>query len=247
MWMLPMFRKNTLLPSSGYKQNSIFTLHYIRHTSQCPLFVRLDLSGPPPSPATPPFTTWLASPPCDTTCWTPTRHRVCVVANNTPGSHVTSTLLFAALCMMADWQTADRRSILGPCTCIGILTRHTATQALDTLSSRHVSSCDISSCSWFVRGDLSLNSMAQIHTSVNLLTSRDLAWSSGRLTCQHASQISAVTFRETWRTCLALFRRYQLFPELEEMLIEKVRQLTFLYVTKSPDYTSIRKPTHWKG
>ena len=47
-------------------------------------------------------------------------------------------------------------------------------------------------CSWDVRGDLTLNSMALIHTSVTLLTSRDLAWSSGRLTCQHASQISAV-------------------------------------------------------
>ena len=34
--------------------------------------------------------------------------------------------------------------------------------------------------------------MAQIHTSVTLLTLRDLARSSGRLTCQHASQISAV-------------------------------------------------------
>jgi len=31
-----------------------------------------------------------------------------------------------------------------------------------------------------------------IHTSVTLLTSRDLAWSSGGLTCQQASQISAV-------------------------------------------------------
>jgi len=34
--------------------------------------------------------------------------------------------------------------------------------------------------------------MVQIHISVAPLTSRDLAWSSGRLTCQHASQISAV-------------------------------------------------------
>jgi len=34
--------------------------------------------------------------------------------------------------------------------------------------------------------------MAQIHTSLTLLTSRDLTWSSGRLTCQHASQISTV-------------------------------------------------------
>jgi hypothetical protein len=27
-----------------------------------------------------------------------------------------------------------------------------------------------------------------------------------------------------------------MFPEMEEMLIEKVRQRTFLYDTKSPDY-----------
>jgi hypothetical protein len=47
-------------------------------------------------------------------------------------------------------------------------------------------------CSWDVRGGLTLNSMAQIHTSVNLLTSRDLTWSSGRLTYQHASHISVV-------------------------------------------------------
>jgi hypothetical protein len=47
-------------------------------------------------------------------------------------------------------------------------------------------------CSWDARGHLTLNSLAQIQTSVTLLTSRDLAWSSGRLTCQHASQISAV-------------------------------------------------------
>jgi hypothetical protein len=47
-------------------------------------------------------------------------------------------------------------------------------------------------CSWDVRGDLTLNSMAQIHTSVTLLTSRDLTWSSGWLTRQHASHISVV-------------------------------------------------------
>ena len=72
-------------------------------------------------------------------------------------------------------------------------------KAGDTLSPRHVSSCDINACSWDVRGDLTLNCMALIHTSVTLIMSRDLAWSSGRLTCQHASQISAVahTFRET--------------------------------------------------
>ena len=47
----------------------------------------------------------------------------------------------------------------------------------------------------------------QIHTSVTLLTSRDL-------TCQHASHISVVTHISwdvtTWPTCRVLFRRYQL-------------------------------------
>ena len=61
-----------------------------------------------------------------------------------------------------------------------------------TISSRHVSSCDVNACNWDVRGDLTLNSMAYIHTSVTLITSRYLAWNSGRLTCQHASQISGV-------------------------------------------------------
>jgi len=36
--------------------------------------------------------------------------------------------------------------------------------------------------------------------------------------------------------CLVLFRHYQLFPEMEGILIEKVHQRTFLYDTKSPDY-----------
>jgi hypothetical protein len=65
-------------------------------------------------------------------------------------------------------------------------------KAGDTLFSRHVGSCDVNACRWDVRGDVTLNSIAQIHTSVTLLTSRDLAWSSGRLTCQDASQIPAV-------------------------------------------------------
>jgi len=36
--------------------------------------------------------------------------------------------------------------------------------------------------------------MVQIHTSVTLLTSRDLTWSSGRHTCQHASRSTPSTF-----------------------------------------------------
>jgi hypothetical protein len=103
-------------------------------------------------------------------------------------------------------------------------------KAGDTVSSRHVSSCDVIACSCDVRGDLTLNSTAQIHTSVTLLTSRDLAWSSGRLTCR------------------ALIRRYQLFPEMEEMLIGKVRQRTFLYDTKLPNDRDQRmRANAWEG
>jgi hypothetical protein len=44
------------------------------------------------------------------------------------------------------------------------------------------------------------------------------------------------TFRETWRTCRVLFNIVtSYFREMEEMLIEKVRQRTFLCDTKSPD------------
>jgi hypothetical protein len=45
-----------------------------------------------------------------------------------------------------------------------------------------------------------------------------------------------------------LFRRYQLFPETEEMLIEKVRQRTFLYDTKLPDYRDQHMRANvWEG
>jgi len=106
-------------------------------------------------------------------------------------------------------------------------------KAGDTLSSRHVRSCDVNACSWDGRGDLTLNSMVQIHTSVTLLTSRNLAWSSGRLTCQNASQISAVA-HVSWDVTYVSSALQTLFPEMEKMLIEKVRQRTFLWhqVTK---------------
>jgi len=129
------------------------------------------------------------------------------------------------------------------------MTLHLLIMPGDTLSSRHVSSCDVHAYSWDVRGDLELNSMAQIHTSVTLLTLRDLAWSSGRLTCQHASQISAVAHM-SWDVtmCRALFRLYQLFSEMEETLIEKVSQRTFLYDTKSPDYRDqYMRANAWEG
>jgi len=69
-------------------------------------------------------------------------------------------------------------------------------------------------CSWDVRGDLTLNSMVQIHTSVTLLTSRDLTWSSGRSRASTPlTFLLSHTFRETWPKCRVLFRRYQLFAE----------------------------------
>jgi hypothetical protein len=66
-------------------------------------------------------------------------------------------------------------------------------------------------CSWDVRGDFTLNSMAQIHTSVTLLTTRDLTRRKQsdrsvnlrrRIQCQIASyiQTARVTSHElTWR------------------------------------------------
>jgi hypothetical protein len=55
-------------------------------------------------------------------------------------------------------------------------------------------------------------------------------------------------FVETWRTCRALFKSYQLFPETEEILTEKVRQWTFLYDTRSPDYRDQNvRANAWEG
>jgi hypothetical protein len=64
----------------------------------------------------------------------------------------------------------------------------------------------------------------------------------------HLKFLLSYTFRETWRTCRALFRRYQLFPEMGEMLTEKGRQPTFLYDTKQPDYRDLHMRANvWEG
>jgi len=96
----------------------------------------------------------------------------------------------------------------------------------------------------------SLNSMAQIHTSVTPLTSSDLTWSPGRLTRQHASHISVahiswdVTYVSSAHHCC------RLFAEMEEMLVEKMRQRTFSYDTKAGDtlssrHVSVQPGTHY--
>jgi hypothetical protein len=61
-------------------------------------------------------------------------------------------------------------------------------KAGDTLSSRHVSSCDVTSAVGIFHIEL-WRILTHLST---LLTSRDLTWSSVRLTYQHASQISVV-------------------------------------------------------
>jgi hypothetical protein len=60
----------------------------------------------------------------------------------------------------------------------------------NTLSSRHVSSCDVTSAV----GIFNIEFWRRLTLLSTLLTSRDLTWSSGRLTCQHehASHISVV-------------------------------------------------------
>jgi hypothetical protein len=126
---------------------------------------------------------------------------------------------------------------------------HNDSRAGDTLSSRHTSSCDINACSWYVRGNLTLNSLAQIHTSVTLLTSRDLVWSSGRLMCQHASQIFAVV-HISWDMTYVL-SALQTLPVVSRNggnAYWKVHQWAFLYDTKSPEYTDQHmRANTWEG
>ena len=106
-------------------------------------------------------------------------------------------------------------------------------------------------CSWDVRGDLTLNSMAQIHTSVTLLTSRNLAWSSSRLKCQaHLSHFCCRTHfvRRDVRVEHSSDVVTSFFPEMEEILIEKVCQQNFLYATKSLDYIDQHmRANAWEG
>jgi hypothetical protein len=58
----------------------------------------------------------------------------------------------------------------------------------DALSSHHVSSCDVTSAD----GIFNIEFWRRLTLLSTLLTSHDLTWSSGRLTCQHTSQISVV-------------------------------------------------------
>jgi hypothetical protein len=104
-------------------------------------------------------------------------------------------------------------------------------------------------CSWVVRGYLTLNCMAQIHTSLTLLTLRDLAWSSGRLTCQHVSQISAVAQISWDVTCAS--SSLQTLPVVSGNggnADWKVLQRTFLYDTKASDYRDHdMRANAWEG
>jgi hypothetical protein len=75
-------------------------------------------------------------------------------------------------------------------------------KAGDTLSSRHVSSCDFNACcSWDVRGDLTSNSMVQIHRFTILSLCLRHVISRGALVGSRASTplkfLLSHTFRET--------------------------------------------------
>ena len=105
-------------------------------------------------------------------------------------------------------------------------------------------------CGWDVRGVLTLNSMVQIHTSVTLLTKRDLAWSSGRLTCQHASQISAVA-HISWDVTY-VSSALQTLPVVSRnggnAYQKKCANGLFLYDTKSSDYRDHHmRANAWEG
>jgi len=123
-------------------------------------------------------------------------------------------------------------------------------KAGDKLSSRHVSSRDIKAYSWDGRGDLTLNSVALIRTSGTLLTSHDLAWITGRLTCQHASEISAVA-HISWDVTYvssALQTLPAVSRNVKKCLLKKCANGPF-YTTPSHQIIeiSIWEPTHGKG
>ena len=123
-------------------------------------------------------------------------------------------------------------------------------KAGDTLSSRHVSSYDVNACSWDVRDDLTLNSMVQIDTSVTLLTSRDLAWSSGRLKCQQ--RLSNFCCRTHFVKRDVRFERSSdvtsCFQKWRKCLLKKCANWPF-YMTPSHQIIemSIWEPTHGNG
>jgi hypothetical protein len=64
----------------------------------------------------------------------------------------------------------------------------------DTLSSRHVSSCYVNTCSWDVRGDLTLNYMAQINTLRHVISGGSLVGSRANTPLKF---LLTHTFRET--------------------------------------------------
>jgi hypothetical protein len=74
------------------------------------------------------------------------------------------------------------------CVCLYACVIGCNTKAGDTPSSRHVSSRDVTSAV----GLFNIEFWRRLSLLSTLLTSNDLTWCFGRLTCQHASQISVV-------------------------------------------------------
>jgi len=106
--------------------------------------------------------------------------------------------------------------------------------AEDKLSSRRVSSCDVTRAVGIGRGDVTLNSVAQIHTLPPL--------------CLRHVISAHVPARLSNFYCHTHFVRRDVRVEMEEMLTEKVRQRTFSCDTKSPDYTEQHmRANAWEG
>ena len=117
------------------------------------------------------------------------------------------------------------------------------------LNSSHVSSCDVNACSWDVRGDLTLNSMAQIHTSVTAY----VMWSRVELWSAH------VPVRLSNFCCLTHFVRRDVRVERSSDVIscfQKWRKCLWKKYANGPFYMtpshqiieiSIWEPTHGKG
>ena len=118
-----------------------------------------------------------------------------------------------------------------------------------TLSSRHVSLCDVNACSWDVRGDLTLNSKAQIHTSVTAY----VTWSWVELWSTHVpARLSNFCCRTHFvRRDVCVERSSDVtscFQKWRKCLLKKCANRPF-YITPSHQIIeiSIWEPTHGKG
>jgi hypothetical protein len=119
----------------------------------------------------------------------------------------------------------------------------------DTLFPHHVSSCDVNACSWDVGGDLTLNSMAQIHTC----HSAYVTWSRMELWSTHVpARLSNFCCRTHFMRCDVRVKRSSYvtscFQKWWKCVLKKCANGPF-YMTPSHQIIkiSIWESTHGKG